>query len=286
MAETARRASEAEARLAKLFYTGEKPLFKFETYITRLRECFELLEDNDQGFSEAQKVNALVRGITSTHPRIVTLSTNILTTHRTDFEGASSVMANAISRLFPAGNAPNDGRAKRQISAFEQNEERSRNHQHDALTRVMYKRVKQYHDRQAEFRNRGRGNRGGSGRWANGVDISDPTRYFSADEWNRLRDSPEYQWVIDRRADNRGGRGRPNGRGGRGQGGRHYNRGGRGGSAVGNAGRRVAFLKQQQQQHDDQSNTNVEQDNGERGGHAGTQFGGRRYQQPRGPGRT
>jgi hypothetical protein len=204
-AETARRASEAEAQLAKLFYTGEKTLFNFEKYITRLRECFELLEDYDQGFSEAQKVNALVRGIMSTHPRIVTLLTNILTTHPTDFEGASSVMANAISRIFPAGNTPNDGRAKRQISAFEQNEERNRNHQHDALTRVMYKRVRQYHDRQAEFRNRGRGNRGGGGRWADGVDISDPTRYFSADEWNRLRDSPEYQWIIDRRADNRGG---------------------------------------------------------------------------------
>jgi hypothetical protein len=282
-AETARRAAEAEARLAKLFYAGEKPLFNFEKYITRLRECFELLDDNDQGFSEAQKVNALVRGITSTHPRIVTLSTNILTTHPTDFEGASAVMASAISRLFPAGNPPNDGRAKRQISAFEHNDERGRNHQHDALTRVMFKKVRQYRDRQAEFRNRGRGNHGG--RWANGVDISDPTRYFTADEWNRLRNSPEYQWVIDRRAD-RGGRGQPNGRGGRGQGGRQFNRGGRGGGAGGNAGRRVAFLEQQQQQHDEPANANVGQDNGERGGHAGTQFGGRRYQQPRGPGRN
>jgi hypothetical protein len=28
----------------------------------------------------------------------------------------------------------------------------------------------------------------------------------------------------------------------------------------------------------------VNQDNGGKGGHTGTQFGGRRYQQPRGPG--
>jgi hypothetical protein len=284
-AETARRAAEAEAQLAKLFYKGETPLFKFETYITRLRECFELLEDNDQGYSGAQKVNAMLKGITSTHPRITSLSTTILTTHPTDFEGASSVMANVISRIFPAVNNPHDGRAKRQISAFEQNEERNRNHQHDALTRVMYKKVRQYRDRQAEFRNRGRGHRGG--RWANGVDISDPTRYFSADEWNRLRDSPDYQWVIDRRAGNgRGGRGRSDGHGGRGQRGRQSNRGGRGAGAGGNAGRRVAFVEQQQMHEDQPSNHDVSQDNGDRGGHAGIQFGGRRYQQPRGPGRT
>jgi hypothetical protein len=49
-AETARCATEAKAQLARLFYKGETPLFKFETC---LRECFELLEDNDQGLSRA-----------------------------------------------------------------------------------------------------------------------------------------------------------------------------------------------------------------------------------------
>jgi hypothetical protein len=192
--------------LARLFYKGETPLFKFEMYITRLRECFELLEDNDQGLSGAQKVNAMLKGIMSTHPRITSLSTTILTMHPTDFEGASSVMPNVISHIFPAVNTPSDGRAKHQISALEHNEGRGRNHSHDALTRVMYRRVRQFRDRQAEFRNRGRGHRGGGGRWANGVDISDPTRYFSADEWNRLRESPDYQWVVDRRVDHgRGG---------------------------------------------------------------------------------
>jgi hypothetical protein len=200
-AETAQRATEAEAQLARLFYKGETPLFKFEMYITRLRECFELLEDNDQGLSGAQKVNAMLKGIMSTHPRITSLSTTILTMHPTDFEGASSVMANVISHIFPAVNTPSDGRAKHQISALEHNEGRGRNHSHDALTRVMYRRVRQFRDRQAEFRNRGRGHRGGGGRWANGVDISDPTRYFSADEWNRLRESPDYQWVVDRCVD-------------------------------------------------------------------------------------
>jgi hypothetical protein len=83
----------------------------------------------------------MLKGITSTHPRITSLSTTILTTHPTDFEGASSVMANVISHIFPAVKNPHDGRAERQISAFEQNEERNRNHQHDALTRVMFKKV-------------------------------------------------------------------------------------------------------------------------------------------------
>jgi hypothetical protein len=53
----------------------------------------------------------------------------------------------------------------------------------------------------------------------------------------------------------------------------------------GDTGRRVAFVEQQPQQGE-QSNQDIIQDNGGRGGHAGTQFGGWRYQQPRGPGRA
>jgi hypothetical protein len=78
--------------------------------------------------------------------------TNILIMHPTDFEGATSVMADVISRTFPAPHVKGDGHAKRQISAMEQN--RSRDHQHNALIMVMFKKVRQFRDRQADFRNR------------------------------------------------------------------------------------------------------------------------------------
>jgi hypothetical protein len=48
-------AAEAKVTLQKLHYRKEAVFF-FEKYITRMCECFELLEDNDQGLSDAQRV--------------------------------------------------------------------------------------------------------------------------------------------------------------------------------------------------------------------------------------
>jgi hypothetical protein len=96
------------------------------------------LEDNDQSLTGAQKVKVMLKGIMCTHSTVNNLMMDILITHPTDFEGASSVIADDILlRTFPAPHVHGDGRAKRQISAMEHNH--SCDHQNDALTKVIFK---------------------------------------------------------------------------------------------------------------------------------------------------
>jgi hypothetical protein len=78
-------------------------------------------------------------------------------------------MAGQIAVLFPAASFSYDTRPKRKISATYTN-------------------------------------RGGRGRFerkkppvmANGVDISDPNRSFTTDEWQKLRQGSLLSWVIER----------------------------------------------------------------------------------------
>jgi hypothetical protein len=102
-AETARRATEAEALLERLHYKNEAS-FPFERYITRLNKYFELMDDNDQGLSEAQKVKKLLKGVTSTNPEVIAIKAVVRSTHSTDFNRASTLIAGQIAVLFPAVN--------------------------------------------------------------------------------------------------------------------------------------------------------------------------------------
>jgi hypothetical protein len=168
-AETARRAAEAESMLERLHYKSEAS-FSFERYVTKMNECFELMEDNDQALSEAQKVKKLLNGIKSTHPEINALKTVVRSTHPTDFNAATTLMAGQIAVIFPAASFSYDQRPKRKISAASTN----------------------------------RAGRGRFGRkqepmsmMANGVDITDPNRSFTSDEWNRLRQCGLLSWIIE-----------------------------------------------------------------------------------------
>jgi tRNA-dihydrouridine synthase len=67
--EVARRAAEAEAALEKHHYVNEQAM-SFKEYVSRMTEQFELLEDNDQGLSDLQKVKQFLKGILSTHPDV------------------------------------------------------------------------------------------------------------------------------------------------------------------------------------------------------------------------
>jgi hypothetical protein len=75
-AEVARRAAEAEAAIDALSYQNEQAL-KFESYLSRLSENFDLLEDNDQGLSETQKVKKFLEGIISTHQDVINIKGQI-----------------------------------------------------------------------------------------------------------------------------------------------------------------------------------------------------------------
>lgn len=256
---TARRASEAEARLRQLHYKSEA-IFKFEDYVSGLYECFEMLEDNNQGLHEAQKVNKLLAGVQSNNAEITGLKPLIRKEFPNDFDGAATQMAAQIANIYPA-TLGQDNRPKRRIAGVEA----------EAVARA------------------GRGRHGGSigGRnMINGVDVTNPNRNFTDDEWRKLREGGMMAWIISRRNTGRGtGGGGRGGRAGRGGGGRGY-RGGRGGRAgQEHGGRRVQIagvtVMGEDAQHD--ATTTAGRGAGQqntaagRGAQHGAAFGGRRH---------
>jgi hypothetical protein len=188
------RAAEAEATLQKLHYWN-KAVFSFEKYITQMCECFKLLEDNDQGLSNVQKVKKMLASIVSTNQEIISLKTVVRTNHPNDFDSASTLMATQITLLFPL--VENEHRTnKRKISAVTQN--------------MQNQGCGHGRNRNQVAGNRGSGNgRGGGGGNArnrnpplmlNGVDVSDPMCNFTSDEWKCLRESGFLSWLIDCRS--------------------------------------------------------------------------------------
>jgi hypothetical protein len=257
-AETALRAAEAEASLNRLHYRSEA-VFPFERYITRMSECFELMEDNQQGFSEPQKVKKMLDGVVSTNAEVVAIKAVVRSTHPNDFNRASTLMSGQIALLFPA--ATSDLRNKRKISAVAQG--------HPGGSGSAGGRGGRHGGRM----NAGRGGGGRHGSQViNGVDVSDPMRSFTSDEWKRLRESGFLSWLIDRRSCLHNRRG--------GGGGRGYQRGGRGGGR-GEQGRgvNVAAVTMGTTEVDTSTITDGTGNNKvTSGGRAGVRFGGQRYQ--------
>jgi hypothetical protein len=136
-------------------------------------ECFELLADNDQGLSNAQKVKKMLDGVLSTNAEVVAIKAVVRSMHPMNFNSASTLMPNQIAILFPAAN--NKLHNKRRILAVAQMSGCGRG--------------------RGRYGSHGAGGRGGSGghhgapQILNGVDVSDPMRTFTSDEWKRLCES-------------------------------------------------------------------------------------------------
>ena len=203
-----RRAAAALAKLQTLFWKSEAS-FPFEKYLTRLNEAFMEMEEAEQPLYPAQKVNWLLMGIKNDDIQVQTTCGIIRDRYLTNFDEACLTLSRTISSRF-ASVEP--GKNKRSIGAVNSNSGRG------------------------STRGRGRGrhsNRGGNnnGRRAkvimNGVDVTDVTRNFTADDWDKLRSVGGHTYVYQRREylngnASRGGRdyrgGRGNARGGHGGG--------------------------------------------------------------------
>jgi hypothetical protein len=121
--EVARRAAEAEAALEKLHYINENAVL-FEEYVSRMTEQFELLEDNDQGLSETQKVKQFLKGILSTHPDVRGIISQVRSQFSTNFYEASKHFAGQLSLIpgYMVKGGTGGGRgdhAKRRISVLD-----------------------------------------------------------------------------------------------------------------------------------------------------------------------
>jgi hypothetical protein len=189
-----RRAASAQAKLEGLFWKSEAA-FPFEKFLTRMNEAFKELEDAGQPLYPAQKVSWLLRGVTNDDIQVQTTLGIIRDRYLTDFDAACITLSRTVSTRFVSVTP---GRHKRSIGAVNSNSGRS-----------------------GRGRGRGRiGGRGGGGGRSqkvimNGIDVTDVTRNFTSDEWEKLKLVGGHTYVYQRR-DFLSGRGGRDGRGGRG----------------------------------------------------------------------
>jgi hypothetical protein len=200
-----RRAAAANAKLETLFWKSEAS-FSFEKYLTRLNEAFKELEDAGQALWETQKVNHLLKGIQNDDIQVQTTIGIVRNSFLSDFDAACLTLSRTVSSRFASVES---NRQKRRIGAVE---------------------TRSGGNRGGHGRDRGRhsGGRGG-GRdnnrmkvIMNGVDVTDVSRNFTSDEWDKLRACGGHTYVAQRReyVSGRHG-GRNDNRGGRGRGGRY-----------------------------------------------------------------
>jgi hypothetical protein len=200
-----RRAASATAKLETLFWKSEAS-FSFEKFLTRMNEAFKELEDAGQPLYETQKVQQLLKSIKNDDVQVQTTMGIIRDRYLNDFDAASLTLSRTISTRFASIEPMKN---KRNIGAVQTNQG----------------------GRTGRGRGRARtsGGRGhGGGRQQkvimNGVDVTDVTRNYTSDEWDKLKQVGGHTYVYQRREflSGRSGRGERGGRSGNRGGGRGY----------------------------------------------------------------
>jgi len=201
-AEGERRMAVAKADLTKLFYRNEAT-FSFEKYVTKLLGIFNILEKYKFPVYAKDKVDYLLDKI-NCPDKDFQMAVNICRSRFTnDFVNASIFLQTEVARIFPESQ-PSSGRynKRRYVKAF------GRGNGGRGGGR-------------GRGRTGGRGGRGGRGRGnnnmaskENGIDISDPTRWYEKEELNALSretrnyilQHPDRKRAIEERKKNRDGR--------------------------------------------------------------------------------
>jgi hypothetical protein len=257
--ELSKRTSLAKARIKGLHYQNERSM-SFEKYTKLLTKAFMTLEkDPDESFSERQKVNKLLEGIQSSDIELQSCKAVITSQYAGDFTGACAYFSQQVSRLHGGAQLEEQKFKRRRISQVD-----------TCGGRVDHG----GRGGRGRFRGGHRGGRGGgrSGRGGciggrrtiiNGVDVSDPFRTFSGDEWEQLRYNGGRDYVNNARQ-----RSGNHSRGAQGRGRDGQN--GRGGQRIVSE---VETNRQQQNQDDGNDNEQSTRGHGDRGGRNGRGFG-------------
>ena len=203
-----KRVERAKEELSRLHYKDEK-VFPFEKYVTKLKENFYVLEkDKHEDLTGKQQVDVLLRGIRSTDTGIVAAKTNIFQSYRANFDKAAEFLSSLIANTHAAAQLDysnrHAGNKRRYVSATGSNDQRGGRGRARRGDGRFGQRGGRGGGRGRDGRGRGRGNERRS--YANNVDITDPHRNFTSDEWERLGSMRSY--VLQLRDGGRGGRGR------------------------------------------------------------------------------
>lgn len=263
--ELSKRTAFAKAKLDQLHYKNERSM-SFEKCTEIMTKCFNTLhKDVDQRYSDRQKVEKLLKIIKCQEGELLAAKVVIDQQYPRDFVGACGYFSQQVARIHgPAQLEYKQQRGKKRgIYAIDSRSGRGGRGR-------------------GRFGNRsgraGRGGRGGNGRGngsnslhiINGIDVSDPSRNFTSQEWEAL--GPANRAIVlemRNRANSRnnnsgGGRGRGRGRG-RGEGAR-------------NASATVSSVTFEED-NNEQSSAHTDNPRNERGGRNGRGFGRGAYGQ-------
>lgn len=259
-----RRAAAANAKLESLFWKSEAS-FSFEKFLTRMNEAFKELEDAGQPLYEQQKVQYLLKAVKNDDIQVQTTMGIIRDRYLTDFDSACLTLSRTVSTRFTGVDVTKN---KRSVGAVHSNNS----------------------GRSGRGRGRARhsGGRGqGGGRTPrvtmNGVDVTDVSRNYTSEEWDKLRQVGGHTYVYQRRdfLNGRTGRGERGGRGANRNGGGRYNsgRGSTDRSESTNEVRAVAAANTTdivEYSGSTSTITSTPSTNSDRGGRSGGRFGPRR----------
>ena len=201
------RIAEATSLIKGTHYKDEMK-FPMEQVVTNLRSGYTTLRENDCPLSDREEVDKFLGKINSSHLDIRTAISQIRSTPelRQSFEAAANFMLERVAITFPDGGAERASR-KRKIADVGRGGGRGRGGGKGKG------RGEGRGGRGGRGRGRGGGGRGGRGGWenfqqgqdysnqsiVNGIDISDVTRAFPANEWSALPTSCT-SWIHQERA--------------------------------------------------------------------------------------
>ena len=261
--ELSKRTEAAKQRLETLHYKNERSM-SFEKYTELMTKAFATLDKDDQeSLTERQKVSKLLKGINTPDVELTGSKAVVAQNFPEDFSGACAYFSAQVSRIHGAAQLESRRYRKRNVSQLETGRGASRGRgrgRFGGRGQGRYGRG----GRGGRFGGRGGGGRGRSN-MINGVDVSDPTRNFTTQEWNDLTWNGGIAYVMQARERmGREGRGRGRGRG---------RDDGRGGGRDGQRNTSALHSDTPDQQHsNNDGNTNTGQGN-ERGAQHGRRFG-------------
>jgi uncharacterized membrane protein YgcG len=183
--ELLKRTAMAKAKIKNLFYKNERSL-TFEKVMEILSKSFSILDkDPDERLSERQKIEKLLSCIQTQDMEMVAQKSIIASQYPNDFSGACNYFSAQVSRLHADAQLENSKyKNKRNISAMQGcGGRRDGGH---GRGRGRFGGRSGSGGRGNGGRYGGCGNGNGSGTKINGVDVADPTRSFTNEEWEQL----------------------------------------------------------------------------------------------------
>ena len=202
--ELSKRVNLAQARLRQLYYKNEKSL-SFESFAGIMTNCFRILnKDENEKYTELRKVKLMLELIKTSDPNLISAKAIIAANHMNSFTDALNYFSSEVSRLHAPAQLEHQRGRTRQVSAIGTDDRsgrgRARFDRAPRGGRGRYGGRGRGDDRRGDGRGRGHG----KGMSINNVDISDPFRNFSSQEWTRLgREGQTIVW--NKREKGRGG---------------------------------------------------------------------------------